>query len=261
MTPHTSHTSAHTPRQAFTLIEMLVVIAIIALLISIITPATSRALASARTVACQSNMRQISAAVIAFASDNETRLPRFQRTSSEPGGPSNWAGELILGNYLDAPLQENREDIPRDSVLRCPSGLVDMLSNGSIPNDPYTETPMVHRPLAFEQSTEDGLRYVHNWYGLNARTEHGPEHGWPFIRINNPDIHSTLLRVTHADRTVMFFDGSWAHNSAGGRIYARHGSPRRTTNFAFFDGRVENMRARFHDVGSRDPETYPLFRN
>ena len=120
---------------------------------------------------------------------------------------------------------------------------------------------LVHRPRAEPQTTPDGVQYVHVWYGINARTESSPEDGWPFIRTVNPDLHTTILRVTHADRTVMIFDGSWSHNSEPGRIYARHGNPRSTTNIAFFDGRVENHRARFHAVGSRDPETYPLFRN
>jgi prepilin-type processing-associated H-X9-DG protein/prepilin-type N-terminal cleavage/methylation domain-containing protein len=58
-------TPAFTP--AFTLVELLVVIGIIALLISILLPALNRARQSANTIACASNMRQISLGMIMYA--------------------------------------------------------------------------------------------------------------------------------------------------------------------------------------------------
>ncbi|MHC4084546.1 MAG: prepilin-type N-terminal cleavage/methylation domain-containing protein [Planctomycetota bacterium] len=45
-------------RKAFTLIEILVVIAVIALLIALLLPALERARGQAKTVICQSNLQQ-----------------------------------------------------------------------------------------------------------------------------------------------------------------------------------------------------------
>jgi prepilin-type N-terminal cleavage/methylation domain-containing protein/prepilin-type processing-associated H-X9-DG protein len=58
----------------FTLIELLVVISIIALLMSIIMPAFSRVREQAKTVVCQSNLKQWSITFDMFANDNNGKF-------------------------------------------------------------------------------------------------------------------------------------------------------------------------------------------
>lgn len=62
-------------RVAFTLIEMLVVIAIIALLAGLLFPVFSRARAKGRETACLSNIRQIGMAIMMYAEDYDERYP------------------------------------------------------------------------------------------------------------------------------------------------------------------------------------------
>ena len=63
-----------TTSKGFTLIELLVVLAILGLLVTLIVPAITSALKSARTVACASNLRQISMASIQFSASKKGKL-------------------------------------------------------------------------------------------------------------------------------------------------------------------------------------------
>ena len=62
-------------RQKFTLIELLVVIAIIAILAGMLLPALSRARATAQSIACVSNLKQLHLATFMYINDTSWCLP------------------------------------------------------------------------------------------------------------------------------------------------------------------------------------------
>jgi prepilin-type processing-associated H-X9-DG protein len=76
---------------AFTLVELLVVIGIIALLISILLPSLNGARFRAQQIKCLSNIRQLAIAVQAYAADNRGMLPRY--IASNNGGLQNVVNE------------------------------------------------------------------------------------------------------------------------------------------------------------------------
>jgi prepilin-type N-terminal cleavage/methylation domain-containing protein len=78
--------------RAFTLVELLVVIGIIAVLIALLLPALGKARASGQTAACLGNLRQIMNAFQLYENDNKQRFP-------DPGAAAqSW--ESLLQGYL-----------------------------------------------------------------------------------------------------------------------------------------------------------------
>src|SRR5438552_362453 len=74
------------PRRAFTLVELLVVIGIIALLISILLPALSKARESANQTKCLAQQRQILQGMILHANDHRAFMPMAGLLWTKSGG-------------------------------------------------------------------------------------------------------------------------------------------------------------------------------
>lgn len=81
-------------QKAFTLVELLVVISIIALLMAILMPALTKIRKTAQATVCKSNLRQLALFGTMYATDNEGSFPRgvFVNGSVSPGGqwPDAW---------------------------------------------------------------------------------------------------------------------------------------------------------------------------
>lgn len=84
--------SVRRPR-AFTLVELLVVIGIIAVLVGILLPALNKARQSAQIVSCLSNVRQLATASMLFANDHKGYM---QTCSSDDGNATSNSHLMIL---------------------------------------------------------------------------------------------------------------------------------------------------------------------
>ncbi|QOV92415.1 type II secretion system protein [Humisphaera borealis] len=106
-------------QKAFTLVELLVVIGVIALLISILLPALNRAREQAQASVCLSNLRQIGAALTLYNNENHGyNVPSYTMTGTNSGVPlEGWACILDALNYVKAAEGSG------NSVYACPSML------------------------------------------------------------------------------------------------------------------------------------------
>ena len=108
-------------RAAFTLVELLVVIGIIALLLALLMPALGRARQQANSVACKSNLRQIGVLLRLYA-ENNRGWPYPVREGLAPGDPPRTLGlEFDLPREERWPSRVGGLDLWNHPLLTCPS--------------------------------------------------------------------------------------------------------------------------------------------
>jgi prepilin-type N-terminal cleavage/methylation domain-containing protein/prepilin-type processing-associated H-X9-DG protein len=102
----------------FTLVELLVVVGIIAVLISILLPAMSKARDSARKTACLSNLRQAHQLIAMYANEYKDRVPVGYRGQKQFNSMiySGTAGRFVLFG-----LVRTAGYMPEPAVFYCPA--------------------------------------------------------------------------------------------------------------------------------------------
>ncbi|BCM88382.1 hypothetical protein IAD21_00213 [Abditibacteriota bacterium] len=212
-------------RAAFTLIEVLVVVAIIAILAAILFPVFARARENARRSTCQSNLRQIALGIAQYVQDYDEKFPLgvVNRTLLPTTGTYAW-GDAVQ-TYIKS-LQ----------VYQCPSE--------PIPADPDPR-------VGFNNTISGYMDYGYNasfWARRGTFNAAGDCYdGQPLLR---PTV--SLADLEHPSLTVLVADGSStaSYNGTGDSIApgfvllvsGGYAYPRRHlngSNFAFTDGHVK----------------------
>jgi len=139
---------------AFTLVELLVVAAVLALLVAILLPALQGARESANQVVCLSNERQIGAILLDYALDNDGYLLRELGVQHGPDWTE--AVRRALTRSGDAPFA----DI---GVFQCPSF-------------PLPDQSLLPRNLRVPEPAEQHLDYVTNGFGIDGDPERIENH-------------------------------------------------------------------------------------
>lgn len=119
-------------KSAFTLIELLTVIAIIGILAAIIIPTVGSVRNKAKGVRCTSNLRQMGVAIRVFANDNNGMMVPYRGEPSSPtAGSQDWLWTEYLIPYMNIkadrlPALPTGSDYKEDSSFfyMCPSSPV-----------------------------------------------------------------------------------------------------------------------------------------
>jgi prepilin-type N-terminal cleavage/methylation domain-containing protein/prepilin-type processing-associated H-X9-DG protein len=137
-------------RRAFTLVELLVVIGIIAVLISMLLPALNKARMQAKRVQCSSNLRQCGVSLLMYAQENNGWIVPVGAWGADPSDPNSY---LSLGtNVAYEPVSATFGGVTLAQAspwLTWPAVVFKMnqpTPNATNPNlDPYAYAPDIMR--------------------------------------------------------------------------------------------------------------------
>jgi len=238
-------------RRAFTLVELLVVIAIIALLMAILMPALQRARKQARTIICRNNLRQYGFAARLYIDDNDGVMPySFTWLYKDGGKGCRWhdASKNLNDNpHLAGVLWPYLKDkdihlCPEFNVVAKMMGCYICKGKSSIPIEPqysYSMNSYLNGdawravPAKYHTSIKDLHReeQVKNPSRVFFFSE---ENTWPIPGLSRVGINDNNLRATPSSTTDCF---ATYHNAPGGDLNKGE------ANAVFVDSHVEAVSA------------------
>ena len=177
-------------RKAFTLVELLVVISIIALLMSILMPALARVRRQAKSVICQANLKQWALVFSLYTSDNDGFFVNGQVPVNSkffwPGGDGGG-----MGSWWFLPLEPYYKE---QGIRFCPMATKTYEEGGQVPFAAWQTSPP---PPQYSGS-----------YGANGYILNSPQD--LVFQLGRPTINNwRTINVKGTSNIPLFMDALW----------------------------------------------------
>jgi prepilin-type processing-associated H-X9-DG protein len=230
-----------------------VVIAIIALLVSILLPSLQSAKEMAKTAVCISTMKGLGTSLAQYNTNNKDGMPFsfFYRNSGEMAF---WPHALIEDGVLSDGLKmDEEEDIPEQSVLRCASDIPEVHPNfwGSSANrgPDYRKDKDRMKVQALYRTDKSGTTeyYTHTSYGANGCNTESSATYWNWampIKWNHPKSGKDVFKLPQfkiaPSEVVAMYDGVFSHVTGADMHSQRHNTGK-NINILACDGHAESL--------------------
>jgi prepilin-type N-terminal cleavage/methylation domain-containing protein/prepilin-type processing-associated H-X9-DG protein len=223
------------PRRAFTLLELLITITIIAVLVALIYPAAMMVRSQAKSVKCGSNLRQCMLAIVLYGQDNLNRLVPSKQYTASTGLSAAAYPNGVHWHDLIAPYVE-RDDTGWHAnqhqaiTWGCPAWQGAGDDGTGAYNPGYTGYGKSYCPLATADWHLDSQPDADAW---------GWPQGYTIFRLDNIPNQSKRILLGDSVQWQLFPD-----QTTRGNWFNWSGDPRRhrgNANYAFFDCHVKAL--------------------
>lgn len=239
-------------RRGFTLVELLVTIAVIAILASLLMPALNSARNKAQAIQCISNIHNINTALISYVDSCDGFVPGVDENDNDPGGSGKKMGWSSLLLY-EGHIKNGKE-------LTCP---------GALSQDcyciQYACTMTTRKAQSYLKSNGNLWHMAYSGYGMNyfVQGERSlyPARTYPRVRLSGIRQPSRKLAVADTRGNDIGGKPSGSYSlapasssggvAAGGTLFNWH---RNIANVLFFDGHAASFQG-----PSGSPEQFRLW--